>query len=217
MPRFLSSFNRVSCLVLLYGVFCPAAAFGFQRHWSTKVIACSQVPLGETAQYKTPVVSGGKYRIRVYASIQQSRDAKDAEGESCKADFTLFISREHGSFKAVKQYSEVNSYFVGAEIIGFSPNGTKVGADFFWEEGDVHGPRPVIYDIVSGNVRFGSVGTEIIDQLPSCDYFEQFVGITDAGEAIIHIPKSVYVDEGCPDQGDWLFNLVTGKAIRRRK
>jgi hypothetical protein len=56
----------------------------------------------------------------------------------------------------------------------------------------------------------------IVKQLPSCGYAEEFIGVTDAGEAIIRVPKSQYVEKGCRSQGKWLFNLHEG-TVRRMK
>jgi hypothetical protein len=99
-------------------------------------------------------------------------------------------------------------------MIGFSPDQSKVAADFWWAGGDYTGHRPVIYDVNTKRVQFGELGEQITGQLPSCDYFQNFTGVTNSGEAVIYVPKSIYVDEGCPDQGDWLFNVANGKVRR---
>ena len=34
------------------------------------------------------------------------------------------------------------------------------------------------------------------------------------GDVVVHVPKSIQVEEGCPDQGDWLWTPRTGKVQR---
>jgi hypothetical protein len=52
----------------------------------------------------------------------------------------------------------------------------------------------------------------ILKQLPSCDYFEEFNGVTNAGEAIIRVPKSAYVEKGCPSQGSGFSIYIPGSS-----
>ena len=57
----------------------------------------------------------------------------------------------------------------------------------------------------------------ITRDLPSCDYYELIEGVTNDGDAIIHVPQSIYVDEGCPDQGRWLLNMKTNRITRQKQ
>jgi len=74
----------------------------------------------------------------------------------------------------------------------------------------------VIVEVKSNSVMFLPLDDRILKQLPSCDYFEEFIGVTNAGEAIIRAPKSAYVENGCHSQGKWLFNLHSG-IVKRMK
>jgi hypothetical protein len=116
----------------------------------------------------------------------------------------------------IKEFSDPESDGVGVDIVGASSDGNMIAADFWWAAGDYTGHRPVILKVKSNSVILLPLDDRILKQLPSCDYFEEFIGATNDGEAIIHVPKSQYVRTGCPSQGKWLFNLHSG-IVRRMK
>jgi hypothetical protein len=39
-------------------------------------------------------------------------------------------------------------------------------------------------------------------------------GVTNDGDVVLYVPKSIYVDKGCPDQGEWLLNMKTDTIAR---
>jgi len=114
----------------------------------------------------------------------------------------------------IKEFSDPENDGVGVDIIRASSDGNMIAADFWWAAGDYTGHRPVILDVKSNAVTLLPLDDRILKQLPSCDYFEEFIGVTNAREAIIRVPKSAYVETGCPSQGKWLFNLHSG-IVRR--
>ncbi|HEY6971645.1 MAG TPA: hypothetical protein VJA94_20710 [Candidatus Angelobacter sp.] len=128
--------------------------------------------------------------------------------------YKLFVAHPDGKFVLTKQYSEKADGSVGAEMIGASPNERMLAADFWWAEGDYTGHRPVIYNVETRSAQSRALHDEIRKQLPSCDYFEEFIGVSDAGEAIIRVPQSAYVEKGCHAQGKWLFDMQSGRVHR---
>jgi hypothetical protein len=55
-------------------------------------------------------------------------------------------------------------------------------------------------------------------QLHGCDQNEDFVGVTNSGEAIFAVPLSIYDDAPTwGDKGLWQFNLETGQVFRIAK
>jgi hypothetical protein len=58
------------------------------------------------------------------------------------------------------------------------------------------------------------VGTRVVRNLPGCDCFTMVDGVTNDGNVNLSVPKSVYVDRGCPDQGQWLLNMKTDSITR---
>jgi hypothetical protein len=128
----------------------------------------------------------------------------------------LLIENPGQQFTIVHRTEEVIDYGGPAwmGLVGLSRNGKRFAVDVGWSAGDYDHHRPTVLTIADHLIVSRSLDDQIFDQLPSCDYSQLFTGITNAGEAIIHVPKSIYVDEGCPDQGEWLFNLQTGKVRR---
>lgn len=199
--------------IILLFLYLPA--FGQQKSRSTAGMECSDVKAGSAVTQKTPTLNIGATNTKAFATVQLRRPEDDTEANSCTATYKLFLANDDGKFTSVKQLSEkVSGESVGAEMIGVSKRERMIAADFWWSMGDATGHTPVIYNLASKVVRLRALHDEISKQLPSCDYFEEFVGVTDAGEAIIRIPK--YIDEGCPAQGKWLFDPQTG-SVRRMK
>jgi hypothetical protein len=178
-------------------------------------IDCRELWASELAQQETPVITNRSGTVKAYAMIAVRRS--DDPKAMCSATSKLFLSRSGKPFTEIKSFSENTELMVGVEMVGFSQDERKLAADFWWAEGDYVGHRPVILDMESGNVLFGELGQQVINQLPSCDYNEDFVEVSNDGQAIIHVPESHYVQEGCPAQGYWLFDLSTGKVKRQER
>lgn len=177
---------------------------------------CSDVKLGQAVTQKTAPIEVVSGKVRAYATVQLRRSPDDTNADSCTVIYKLFVAERDGKFAPVKDYSEKADGSVGAEMIGTSKNENMLAADFWWALGDYTGHRAVIYDVESKSVHFRTLNDEILKQLPSCDYFEEFVGVTNAGEAIIRVPKSAYVQEGCGAQGNWLFDVRSGRVQRMK-
>jgi|ERR1041385_3330588 hypothetical protein len=185
-----------------------------QTDRSTPFVECSELKLGQSVQHKTKISSSESVRTRVYATVRISRSRNDTKGDACPVQYHLLVAKNNGAFVVVKTFATTTDSTIGAEIVGFSKDQSKLAADFWWAAGDYTGHRPVVYDIKTRRVQLAELGEQITSRLPSCDYSQAFEGVSDSGEAIIHVPKSTYVEEGCPDQGDWLFNLAKRTARR---
>jgi hypothetical protein len=148
--------------------------------------------------------------------VQLSHANNDKGADSCTVVYRLFVAEKSKPFVSVKEYSERAGDGVGVEMVGASKSEMVIAADFWWTAGDYTGHRPVVYALNSKSVILRALKNEIRRRLPSCDYFEEFIGVTDTGEAVIRIPKSTYVEKGCPAQGEWLFDVHSG-SVRRVK
>jgi hypothetical protein len=188
-----------------------------QQAKSTEPVECSEVSKGKAVTHQTPWFSTDSGSIRAYVVVQLSRPEDDLEGRSCTVMYSLFVSEQGKPFLLVKKHSQIEENLVGAQIVGISKNKQILAADFWWAAGDYTGHRPVVYDRNTKAVAFRELEDQITKQLPSCDYFQNFVGIDDRGDALIEVPKSIYVDTGCPAQGVWAFNLSSGKVTRLAK
>jgi hypothetical protein len=174
------------------------------------------VKAGHTVTQKTALMSDSSGAVQAYATVQLHRPSDDTNADSCKVVYKLFVAQSDGKFAAVKNYSEKAEGTVGASMIALSKNEKMLAADFWWAEGDYTGHRPVIYDISANSARIRALDDQIRKQLPSCDYFEEFIGVTDEGGAIIRVPKSAYVQKDCPAQGKWLFDVQSGEVQRMK-
>jgi hypothetical protein len=186
---------------------------------SDRIIAvtadCDGLKPGETDSRETKIFTK-ENSFQAQGFVELIRPATG----NCKIRYRIAISRASGPFTVVYTASEAGENGLGpawVELIGLSPDGSKFGVDLGWSGGDYDRHRPTIYSLKTAKVVSRALGNQITNRLPSCDYFQIFVGITNKSEAIIHVPKSIYVDEGCPDQGDWVFNLVDGSVRRGSK
>jgi hypothetical protein len=199
--------------MLMSGVLC-STALGQRNPHSTAPLECSDVKAGQTVTRKTSPMTFRSAAVRAYATVQLSRANDDKEADSCTVVYKLFVAEGSKPFVSVKEYSERSDDIVGVKMVGASKSEMVIAADFWWAAGDYTGHRPVIYDVNSKSVVLRALKDEIRRQLPSCDYFEEFIGVTDTGEAVIRIPKSTYVEKDCPGQGNWLFDVRSGNARR---
>jgi hypothetical protein len=105
----------------------------------------------------------------------------------------------------------------GAALAGVSPDGSKLLLDFFTAEGDYTGHRPLVYDFLTARWTLRDVGTRVTRNLPSCDYFTMIDSVSNDGNVILYVPRSMYVNKGCPDQGQWLLDMKTDTITRLGK
>ncbi len=178
---------------------------------SSQILDCSKVS-AQSLTSRTERVTNSKKSNDAYASVALERDPENPK--SCVVTYTLYLSQYSTNFKAIKTFSAPVHDSVGVTLIGFSEGGTKVAADFWWSAGDYIAHRPVVYDMKTKIARLNELGDEITGQLPPCAYSEELTGVTDNGEVVVHVPKSQHVDNGCPDQGHWLFDSKMGTARR---
>ncbi|MGC4052737.1 MAG: hypothetical protein QM757_25690 [Paludibaculum sp.] len=188
------------------------AGLGASRE--TDPIECAEIQPGSSVERKTDTVHSPDGKSLAFAVVTLTRGAEDSSGEKCRVGYRLLVQEGTATAKAVKAFDEVRSEIVGVTIVGYSQDGSNVAGDFWWAEGDYTAVRPVVYSFKTRKAAMRDLGDRITRRLPSCDYFESFERITNRGDAIIHVPKSHYVETGCPDQGEWAFNLTTGRVRR---
>lgn len=176
---------------------------------------CSGPLSGVPVVLKSPGLSSKSGRFRAVGRVSIQRDAADVAAKRCRADYTLLVSDGKRPFSAVKrlEWSVEEGEIAGIDLIGFSPNGNTLAADFWTAKGDHAEHRPVIYDLAARKASFRSLGSLIQERIHGCDQEEDFLGVTDSGDAIFAVPPSIYDDSpDCSDKGLWHFNLETGKV-----
>ncbi len=213
-PKRVLSSRAFAVTAILLCCVSPSWAEKAGKQLSTPVLECSKVD-AHTLSARTERVTNTKKSNDAYAVVELARDPADPSGASCVATYTLYLSQYSSNFKAVKTFSMPTRDGVGVDLLGFSDDGTKVAADFWWTAADYKGHRPVVYDLKSKVPRMDELSDQITSQLPACDYQEELTGVTDKGEVVIHVPSSAHVDRGCPDQGNWLLDSITGDVRRQ--
>lgn len=166
---------------------------------------------------KTPVFTNPPRTLRAYGEIVLRRDIKSS---ACPVVYRLWIAQKYAHFSLAKhlELRLSSGQIAGIEIIGLSPKAKKLVADFLWAEGDGTIHHPVVFDEISGAVADKALDDRIQKRIHGCDQPEDFIGVTDAGEAVFAIPPSIYDDSPeCGDKGVWRFNLKTGRVYRVAK
>ena len=197
--------------LLIVAVLFPAALFA-QQPFSTPTAECVDTPAGTTAREQTDAKTAKD--AQVMAAITISRPVDDKDARHCHVEYALLFREPGQPYRTVAAFQEDGQDAFGVDLVGFSPDKQKVAANFWYAAGDFTAVRPAIYDRSTKKSMVKELGEQITRQLPACDYTMEMTGITNAGEAVVHIPKSIQVEEGCPDQGNWLFDLRTEKVRR---
>ena len=194
-------------VILLMALATAAAA---QQPYSTPTAECAVITPGKTEKQQTEAMTSEKARL--YASITASRPADDRDARHCHVAYALWLSEGEQGYKAVASFEEDGQDAFGVELVGFSPDKSKVAANFWYAAGDFTAVRPAVYDRSTGKAAVKELGPEVIGRFVDCNYTPTFNGVTNAGEAVVHATKDTYIEEGCAEQPDLLFNLRTGEA-----
>jgi len=173
-------------------------------------------PATETV-LKSPQFANEAHTLKAYGEVSFKRVPKGAAKTGCYFVYRLFVADHGKPFAKVKEieWETEDGEVAGIDLVGLSPNGTKFAADFWLAEGDGQTHQPVVYDFATGRAIDLPLEDRIQKLIYGCDQIEDFVGVTNAGEAVFAIPPSIYDDSpGCGDKGLWHFNLTTGRVYR---
>jgi hypothetical protein len=177
---------------------------------------CSELGPGATQSYSQTFPIRNKYTTLLVVEVEASNPGT-AEAPQCRIQWTV-TSRLAGRSKILfrhEDHPENNTN--GVAFDGTSPDGSKLLLDFFTAAGDSTGHRAVVYDFLTGSWQMRAVGDRISRDFPACDYLTIIQGVTDAGEVVLYVPKSVHQDAACPDQGEWLLDMKNDTVTRLPK
>ena len=180
---------------------------------STDPIDCTVLRPNATTELRTLPIIDPASHTAAYATVTVTRSSGEAEIK-CAVTYRFFVQPDRRPAREVKRFDDSRSGILGVSVVGFSPNSAFVAADFWWAEGDYTAVRPVIHSLRTGATYMPDLADRITTQLPSCDYNQYFTRLTDSGEAVIHVPRSHYVEHGCPDQGEWALHPKTARLRR---
>lgn len=196
---------------------CPL--FALPMHPSVYSDECSTGAEFHDAALKSSVFRDKPRGFRAYGELLIRRSERALR---CTATYRLWTARAAGPFAVAKsvEFDLEEGQIAGIELIGFSPDGAMFAADFLWAEGDGTVHHPVVLNRKSRQAADKELGDQIHDRIHvhGCDQMEDFIGVTNAGEAVFAVPPSIYDDSPeCGDKGVWRFNLKTGRVHRVAK
>jgi hypothetical protein len=177
---------------------------------------CSELGPGASQTYLETFPVKSRFATQIKMRIEAS-NVGTADQRKCHVKWTVTAS-SGGRARVLVSYKDDPELDInGATLYGFSPDGSKLLMDFFTAAGDYTNHRPLVYDFLTAHWNLREVGIRVVRNLPDCDYFTMMDGVTNEGNVILSVPKSIYVDRGCPDQGQWLLNMKTDTITRLSK
>jgi hypothetical protein len=185
-------------------------AFGFSKQIT---FDCGELGPGATQTYVDSFAVKSKFASLILVNVDASNIGA-TEAPKCHATWTI-SGKAAGRTKLLFRHEENPEYALnGVEFMGTSPDGSKLLLDFFTAAGDYTGHKPAVYDFRTGTWQVREVGDRITRKLPACDYFTMVDRVTDEGDVILWVPRSIYVRQGCPNQGEWLLHMKTDEITR---
>ena len=197
-------------LLSLALVVCSTRAFC----WSKQIqFDCAELGPGATQTYIENFPIRNKFATQIMVTVDASNRGTE-KAPKCHLQWTV-TGKTAGHSRVLFRHTEDPKYSEnGVELGGTSTDGTKIVLDFFSAAGDYTDHRPAVYDFTIGTWQIRDVADRVTRSLPKCDYLTMLQGVTDSGDVILYVPKSLYVDKGCPDQGEWLLNMKDDAITR---
>lgn len=193
-----------------------AVATGAQALSKEVQFECNELGPGATQTYIETFPVRSKFAKQIDVTIAASNVGTEKEPK-CHVKWTVKGTLA-GRTRELFTYSDNPRLSLnGASVNGTSPDGSKLLLDFFTAEGDFTGHRPVVYDFTTGTWKIRDVSDRITRTLPHCDYLTMIQEVTNDGDVILYVPKSISVNKGCPDQGEWLLDMKNDAIARLAK
>jgi hypothetical protein len=182
--------------------------------WSKQMdFNCGELAPGASQSYLENFRVGNKYVAEIRVNIQ-ARNVGTAHTPKCHITWAVSGTSRGRSQSLFRYATDTGALISGVAFDGTSPDGTKVLLDFFSTAGDRTDHRPGVYDFLSLGYQIREVADKLTRNLPNCKYSTMLNGVTNRGEVILDVPKSMHADVGCPDQGEWLMNMRNGAITR---
>jgi hypothetical protein len=174
---------------------------------------CTELGPGASQSYEQTFQVRNKFVTTLVVAVEASNPGTP-DAPKCHIGRTV-TARLAGRSKVLFRHEDDPAVSIsGVSFDGTSPDGSKLLLDFFTAPGNHTQHRPVVYDFSTGDWEIRDLGDRVTRDFPRCNYFTMIQGVTDAGDVVLYVPKSIYVDKGCPDQGEWLLNMKTDAITR---
>ncbi len=182
--------------------------------WSKQMdFDCGELAPGASQSYVQDFPVKNKYVAQLVVAIE-ARNVGTADAAKCRVTWAVRGTTRGRSRLLFRYTDEPPALLNGVAFQGTSPDGSKVLLDFFSTVGDRTDHRPAVYDFLTLGYQIRDVGDRVTRDQPDCKYFTMLSGVTNEGSVVLYVPKSIYVDAGCPDRGEWLLNMRTGTLTR---
>jgi hypothetical protein len=201
------------CLLLLTLVACATRAFSLSKQIT---FDCGELGPGATQTYVDTFPVKSKFASQVLVSVDASNTGTE-KAPKCHVKWTI-SGKLAGRTKVLFQHEispQHNSN--GGEFGGASADGTKLLFDFFDVVNDRTSHRPAVFDFLTGAWEVRDLADRLTHDFPNCNYFTMIDRVTDEGDVVLSVPKSIYVRQGCPDRGEWLLHMKTDEITRLTK
>jgi hypothetical protein len=216
--RFIATGRNLA--VFLFVVAAVQSCCAAPKHLSVDTGECGGAMPLKIAVLRTAEFSDEAHKFKAYGEVSFHRLPNTGKDSNCHLVYKLYVSIEAKPFVLVKSlsFNMDEDEIRGIDLIGPSPDGSHFAADFWWAMGDAEMHRPVVVDMVSLHAVDLELEDKIQKRINGCDQLEDFIGVTNAGEAVFAIPPSLYEDSPeCGDKGLWHFDLKTGNVYRVAK
>jgi hypothetical protein len=174
---------------------------------------CAELGPGATQSYEQTFSVNNKF-VRQLVIAAEASNPGIADAPKCHVKWTVTGKLAGHSKVLLRHEDDAEHPTNGVALDGTSPDGSKLLLDFFTAAGDYTGHRAVVYDFVTASWQIRDVGTRVTRNLPGCHYFTIIQNVTDEGNVVLYVPRSISVDAHCPDQGEWLLNMKTDEISR---
>lgn len=174
---------------------------------------CSELGPGASQSYSQTFPVKSKFTTQLVVEVEASNPGT-AGAPMCQVKWTVTNKLAGRSKVLLRHEDHPENSTNGVAFDGTSPDGSKLLLDFFTAAGDSTSHRPAVYDFVTGSWQIRDVGDRITRNFPECKYFTMIQGVTDAGDVVLYVPKSIYKDTGCSDQGEWLLDMKNDTVTR---
>jgi hypothetical protein len=179
-------------------------------------IECSELGSGASQSYSQSFLVKNKFTTQLVVEVEASNPGTP-DAPKCHLKWRVTSKLAGRSRILFRHEDDPANSTNGFAFDGTSPDGSKLLLDFFSAAGDFTAHRAVVYDFATGNWQIRDVGDRLTRDFPECNYFTIIQGVTDAGDVVLYVPKSISRPADCPDQGEWLLDMKNDTVTRAPK
>ncbi len=180
-------------------------------------LECGSLATGEVKKAGATYSLASKFVAKIAVEVEMKR-LPGGDQAQCDVRWNVFQESPEQQRTELFHFSKrLKEDLAGTNAPSTSPDGSKLLVPLWTAAGDYTNHLPAVYDFRTRQFYLREIADRIVRGLPSCDYFTMVGDVNNKGDVILYVPKSSYVDAGCPDQGRWLLHTKTDKITRIKK